>query len=977
MLRFLLILAVFLNLFEVPAQAWPVHGIAPPASQTPVLQAQEVVKGALVRINQGGVPLDFMKAPSSPPVQSWIVTQTKGTNGYWSATTSGQTQNELIPIANPTATLSSGGAAYTVGDVLTLSNGAVVTVSGVSHTIITAFTKTSAPSPVVTNLQGSGAGGVTVVSCTTGPCTGSGATFTYTYNTLASTPVPTSTGQNNNLGGNATVMDAFEFSVVAVGFDGSHSAPKTLQYDLAVDSAEVSSSVSGTFANTAIFGYGTGSGTTNTIQAFVNGCANCSGSTGDMKLLVSTGSVFANPNLGPNHDAAYQLGVGNLNIGAAITSATWSGATPTPSYTNLLTIEDASRALGTGTPAPSTVGALSTFEDISIAGTGFVGNTCDMTHGATAGTTYLDLVGLTIGGAPLYNNLSTAPAGITYIDTCDVWQENDSGIYSATYTAGLLTYAAAGNLSNVVAIGASNQNLTINYLTCVNASGCWIDIAASLATASSNVVFNHVWARDYNQNAFTRSWSSITCNDCWNVGPFIYPGSNSHVDNVQIDDGTAPINDTFNRIWMVAAEGDASTQGAFGGNYATASGAIVGSAIHGGVFFGNSYTFNKDQSCDSTGSQVCGLTAITAIRQNPGVPGLNGAAAYSLTTFSTTQPPSDGLTFVVGQGCSPAAAITGGAQCTQPGFNYVQFCYTVSDSNCNPAYHQIIIPNGASTTGAQALTALKAALGYSSNNSVCDHPTALGLAVMICVGVTNPDGSSNSAEIISTLDPVVNYTVATTLTFVGTGVSTVNSPLELVGQLNTPKAPKSGPGLQFDYAVGGVAATCTAPSIKWCGGPYVIDKVYVQDAATASTPSSVYNLYYTPAALQTALGSTYFNVTQNNIFGADDTTSGGPFYLYSLFTTDGVGGTGATAESNAEIVTWLQYLQKTPIQICQFYSGIIIPSTAGKLTATGNTNLTATVSAMTTGGVWNEGSGKDPCWDIGVGSQYAVNPYPH
>jgi len=79
----------------------------------------------------------------------------------------------ILGLMTNTSAVVSGGASYTTSSVVTLSNGAVINVTGVSGGAITAYTVATQPTSVVT-----GAGAVTAVSAVGG---GTGATFTWTY----------------------------------------------------------------------------------------------------------------------------------------------------------------------------------------------------------------------------------------------------------------------------------------------------------------------------------------------------------------------------------------------------------------------------------------------------------------------------------------------------------------------------------------------------------------------------------------------------------------------------------------------------------------------------------------------------------------------------------------------------------------------------------------------------------------------------
>jgi hypothetical protein len=982
---FLFCLALCLAIIA-PAHSRPIHGArAAPLgiSQTPLLQNQTVNIGEFTGANQGGVNADYMKAANSPAVVSWTITQTKGSSTYWN-NNSGTTLPEFVPFANSslyTATVSSAGSGCAVGELLTLSNGAIIEVAAIStsvppgNTIVlngsTGISRTAAGTqyPTITpSAPKTAAGAVSVVSSSDGGCLS--ATFTYTYGTVAQTPSPTTAGGVNNLGftGSSNMLDVDEFTVVAKGADGSTATAK-LTYNLIVDAANVSSSIAQPFSAANIFGAGNGSTRPTGLQSFVNACHNCSGSTGDMKLLVSAGSVFSDPSPGPNldRDDGYQLGLAQLNMGAALTAAGM-----TPAYTNLLTVEDACRATGTAAPVGNlkqcdgTAGGLTTFEYVTVAGAN-PPNQCAITS-PSSGQTYLDLVGFTIGGSPLYNNTGTgAPEAVIFANTCNVWQEYTYANYNPTIVGGLMTANVAGNSNTVDQFNSGNVNLTINYLTAIGSAQTWSDggssaVNSGLSTEGSSVTLNYVYCRQYTQNCFTQQTSTIVMNDYHAVAPFTYPGSGAHVDEYQINN-YAPVNTVFTRGDLTQAEGNSVSQGFFLGNY---NGSPAGLQFVDGMLVANTETLWKGAGCDST-SRPCAIKNWTAVRQAPAVPATNGANAYILLTF--TGAPSDGSMLNIGSGCTPFGA------CSQPTINHIEFCYTSSDVNCTygSGYYPILLTNGPSTTAAQAMAAIYNLLGHSTNGSSCDQASSIGLAVYVCVGPIVV-GTTFSADLFSTI-PATSL-VFQTITVTGTGFNVAQSSLYLVSSTNQPVT--VGPSLRFDSAGSGEAATCSN-SYRYCG-QMQIDDIYLQDSGLyypAGGGSQVDA--FTPGTFQSAIGgTTYFNITPNVIFGADNSQYSGTKYRNNLFTLDAP---GSAAQDYFNTIPWSTWAAMSPYQVCTTYANHLVPLSGGPLTVAGNgasgLSLTQTVGFETTGGLINDGSGFVPCSDLNAGPAYAVNPYPH
>jgi hypothetical protein len=982
----------FIFVFAVSPQAIarPIKGTPPVISETPQLQNRTYNFGAPTVANEGGVDIEYLLATNSAPAKTWTIRQTttgSTPNGYWSYGTSGSTVNDLTALATPTVVLSSPGTGYAVNDTILLSNGAQVNVTVISNgsqifsvSPISNPTNPTATFAASSGLSQSGAGLVTQVS-TSG--SGSGATFSYTYATHAQTPQPSSTGAIHNLDNDATVMDAVEFQVSATGYDNSVSNTVTVKINLIADSWSVSVNpdypASSTYASTSIFGFGNGTTRTNTLQAAVNGCANCSGSTGDMKLLISSGAKFTNPNTGPNHDTSYQFGLGGstgLNIGAAIANATWSGAA---GPNNKLTVEDACRAL-TFT-CDGSVGLPTTFETVSASSTD---PTCLLTAGTTIGFTYVNFVGLTFGGAPLYNNRSTTPIGMSFADTCHAGAAYTYAYYPAQIAGGEMISDLGGNVFSLMGTASNsyNQYLELDWTTCIYAPMCWED-GTTTQTYPSSINISHMWVRGYNQNAITPASETLTWNDVYTVAPYVYPSSGSHVDNVQFDDGNSakqPVNDVLKRTWMLQAEGDSQTQGWFMGNFnGSNGGSPKGLKMLGGVFAGHSETLLKSQNCDGT-SASCDFTHWTAVQQNPPVPGINGAGGYTLLTFVGTIP--DGLTLTVGVGCNG-----GGAQSCSQATNSVQFCYQPITANCTVSnYWRIAIPNNASTTPAQAMLALYNALGYSSGNNYCDKPTALGLALNLCVGGLNFNpGVAYSVDVFSTIDPQTDsgdlvQSIASNnsaMSFFGTG--SLSSNLLTLGFIDLPYNPPSGPSLLMDHAYPGttVGATC-GTVVQWCGTALNLDGVYVQDSASITSLTATY-FACTPAALQSQLGTTYFTITPNNIFGQDSTSSGCvALTSKSFFSADATLGPRAAETNLEQSFSWQQWIAMSPYQVCEAYVARLTPAVGGWLTPAGNTALSEVVGLIGTDGVsLTDGSGLTPCYDLGVGSAYQINPYPH
>lgn len=970
------------------------------SSQTPILNSGVTYNfGALTRTGQGGVPLNaLLKAANSPPIVSWRLTQTKGGAGYWKDPTTGLTYSgsavaipEFNRLSTPTVSIPTtmGGVGYCTNDLLTLNNGALIKVTSgacpAGSALGTNFAVLTAPTIAV-------AGPATVVSCSTslgGSCTGSGATFLFQLSTPAQTPTPTTAGAAANLGGNATVMDDTEFTVQAVGADGSLSGTATLKINRIVDAANIS------FVNAPSATTYMGAGSTSTIQAFANACVNCSGSTGDMKLLISTG-LLPNPNgvagVAPVESGAIgsatqwfpplglprKMQFTNINFGYALQNSTVGGLTP--GAANLLTVEDACRATGSNpagwTPASGhnlalcdgTAGQPSTLEYVEAVGGGSASvDPCDNTS-STSTLTYLAFEGLTFGGHPDYNAAAQNQPDFEAIGACNVWLEYAYANYAHPLDgAGVFSYLGGGIGTNgypagvVYYISNYNNHLYVNYLTCIAATYCVYDLASSSGAASLDVQIKHLWAQYFSQNALSQQWSQVQMSDAYLVGPVQFPNSQGHIDSWQLSDAMQPVGVTFHRTYMLYGTGNSFQQGFFGGNYGVA--AIPGMVFDGLLYSGNGQTCTKFQSMDSTTTQGQ-FKHITCVRQIAQFPGINGANGYQSVIFSAAGP-QDGDTITVGTGCITATW----ANCPAlPNKGQTSVTITFRNSPSNVQEVQV----GAS--GPATFLNLAAALGVSRDGNSCNGVVLqpLGQLVHACMNnVTNGVGF-----IISSWpgQKLVYQTIGSSPNCNGCRIQLKGSNFNVSGEDNV--LVPYGPTLGF-YNTTQSGPSCVFSSVKYCGQA-LIDSTYLE--------GGIYNeagfTYCTPAAAHVGtLNPTYFNVTANNVMGGlgwvNSSTCQGTDptnRLWNKFVGDGPNN---TAEQQLEAISDAAWRAKTPLQICQTYATILTPKAGGDLDPAGNTNLSSVVGALNLSGLWNDGSGLAPCYDLPSGVAYATNPWPH
>lgn len=679
MRRLLFILALFLALVE-PAQAAHRGNSAIPASQTPTVQNMAINEGIATRVYEGTVDLDsLLLTTNSAPAASFILQQTSGSANYFdsicdiAAESSPQTiptgstisvQNNCA-LATPVIVVGNKGSGYATSDYLNLDNGSCVTITGVdtdfqlsitgiidSFTITTPTVKTAAYAIGNTHVVGSN--GVCPNPTST---SGLNANFTSNYFGKAQSPFPSNAGQLNNWGytptpsGCAAAHDctiqpgAITISAVAVGLDGSHSSPATLTINLDPRGCNVGP-YGKFFDNVDNCGWGNGASTTQGIQAWRNNEPNCTtgaSSTCDLRLMFSSGrNQWQNPNSTVCCGLPVVAQTNNLNYGYAVLNDTGHGA-GTPSITDLMTYIPACRADGTllkastatrpavyncnsGASVTSPMDQMVVFGSCSGSGCG-AANTCRSGGGSSVsdGTSWIDLNGFMIGGAPKYNYVVSKIYGQWESGVCHGYVTNNVTDIPTTYSP--TTGKIVSSVSNVYYVGYEisnyNDHLTLNRNQYFNVGNAWedegTDVTSPIGNGSLDITIQSTWGQHYFNNGLGPAMSTINMSDTYLCEDDQWPLTAVHPDNTQLNNGAVSLNSIGRRTYFMGCGGGfATTNGVYMGN-AQIGAPPIGIQYIGGFWAGNANTGAFFEGMDDTGSQPGQFSDFTLWRQQPPV----------------------------------------------------------------------------------------------------------------------------------------------------------------------------------------------------------------------------------------------------------------------------------------------------------------------------------------------------------------------
>ncbi len=668
----------------------------------PYLQNITVNFGRLTVANKGGVFADkLLQADTlNNPVASYSVS-TNDTHGYWATRCGDGSWTSLPTNGTPTVVsndcalgtlrhfVADGGFNYTVGDVLPMSNGVCLTVSGTTTDnnsdasgVISAFTFTGTPT------QSAEGVGNTVIAASFAGCTytvanpgASGFTATWVYIGQAQIAAPSTAGAAAGLGyvntpvgcGGVTNpcksdMAKATLSVTPTGANGMVGNTVTITINVFPDGGNTSDNnylTANLFfqANSSVFGAPGQSSTLQNFRAAMLNCSTGASSACDATLAISTGATMSNQNVGPCCGVPYQMPWSNVNYDAATTIA---GGTP--SVTDSLTVEDAARVTGNamiaatanhpavneldpnagGTLGPATIDRITMSSSLTTTAT-----SCN-TSSTSIGMSGIEWVGLNVGGAPSLNYAVNSVYGILPQQACHMW-------FTDTYFYSPYTFDATGNISSYLAggyyigfeVGGALNHIYIDDTFYDGIGNCLADGITSSSGAA--VVGVDVQVRDstcahYIVNALAPSvtplqivrWNNIDINSADSL--ILHP------DDVQVNDAQgAAVGLLIKEIATYAANATSQSDGLFMGNCTLAT-VPQNRTIQGVIWTGNA-NGGVEQQCGDSTNGISSIQDGTYVPNYPNYPASTGGnPVWNVLTTNATNP-TDGQVINIGLGC--------------------------------------------------------------------------------------------------------------------------------------------------------------------------------------------------------------------------------------------------------------------------------------------------------------------------------------
>lgn len=996
----------------------------PPPSQTPVFNTtQEFNVG--INTPAGAIGNDLSRVlltPNSPPAKSWSIT-TNDTNGFWEtkydqtiSTTTGcnntaQTLSSTPVVANDNCkqtsefAYASTGYNFAVNDVISGSDGSCLTVTAISDSNGNTYDPSNdfPGFPIAMSIQHQanagtylGVGAVTAVAdngngCPTSTTYGTGFSATVYPATYLQLPVPTATGAKSDVGYDRTCSagscvvahHAVSFAVTVVGLDNS-TATETINYNLVPDAANngcngrtangcgpsSASTVGGCQLNTT--------GNTRTcntslaavggLQQFVHNCLNCqstggynSGGTGDMKVLVSSGSVFSNPDfsgytpmfqysvLNWAFESARQLGVAQSNPEPTVT--------PTlENVRDVLTWEEAERATGTllnadwatSYPAAHAHQGPAFYSRDSVAGGSLpephpewvivngssAGGDCSTQPVTTTQSSGLNFSGFSWGLSTIHHYITGTWTGSIRIgaNNCDIYVDHGRTGWAAAYDASnsLLSAGTEFNSGSQAFTYASGAGLRyrFTYLDCDGTGQCAQDNASSTANVgATDVVFDHIWNSHYCQNGWRPGQSNAVFMNTYSVFPQYCYGTFFHPDYVQLSDSSTGNNSTWLNNLMATVGGITYDQGFFGGRAS-----LTGPQVHNQIQAAWSFTMiKKGGGADSlSGTQNAQVTGLSGVPFKPQFVILNAGMASIGPTLPTN--PSNGqhigFTATICPGPSfQVGCVTG----TEAILTFTSACsdQTGHTGGANPdPVHDVCIGASAAATFANLAYGLGPAVNTYQNR--CSTNPAFATAMGAYFGMCAFQGGG--AQMIM-LDPYTNNFGSTGVFDVGdspfvcpgTGCGLENIHSDAVIGNNY------GLNLRYDHwrndgTKPPSTSACDGVNIYICGSSpshlFLWDKNEIPGGLNDGT-AGVSGSYPTVVSVIQGLTNTaVMTFTNDNVLGQ----------TFNLFAGDS---STNTAEMQLEAVSAASYNAMSAKSLITFIKGVTAPKTGGLLDISG------------------------------------------
>jgi hypothetical protein len=356
-------------------------------------------------------------------------------------------------------------------------------------------------------------------------------------------------------------------------------------------------------------------------------------------------------------------------------------------------------------------------------------------HVFLQGTIYAHVIGFRIRGVNPYLYMDQGTGGVDNSNlTIDDMSISETG---ATVTDN-------GNAMPRI----SGDNVIFNDLVIDTVYG-GLSFANEPAT---NFTFNRMTVRHWANNAVIIGGTavnaqSVTFNDCIFIAPTRKPGDAIHIDGIQIGDTSENTTITINRLTIIQAEGDAVTQGVFGGGAATSlkcnvqiNGLLVATRANTAVALseGNNVTWTHISAWKMDGPNVA--APVTGVDDTYGEvgPAVNGAGTAWTGTNTISQSLVFGQISAANMTVASTATAFGGTRSSPPSSSgyFATAPHTVLNAYTDAQWRAM--------TPAQAKAAVIAAMTPTLNGSAKNVDGTYR-------GALKPDGSWNDGAVYPTI----------------------------------------------------------------------------------------------------------------------------------------------------------------------------------------------------------------------------------
>lgn len=784
-------------------------------SQTPTFKANDTSNiGIQTVTGLGGVDLSHLLLnDNSPPAKSWLIS-TNDTNSYWSMgydqvgtgcaklqitlTTTPQALNDKCLMTTEIIQIA-GGYGFTASQRIAFDDGSCATVGAVTQgggptqdvatgryympVSLTSITNATTPKdPVIGGvhilLDGQSNGNCTTTDGVNGPSGGGKATvYSYAY---AQSPVPTTAGHNVDLnydrscapGSCVPWVHAYSFNLTVVGLDNSTNT-KTYYYTMTPDSGNMAANfrAPNTLANAGLAFVGgcnlvsgtrlcnkTTPGHTDTLQNFADNMLNGSstggynsGGTGDMKLLVSTGTQFGNPSVAccsPIYVYNFQ------NWGwAEARQLTVAQANPEPAVSvlpenvrDMLVMEEAARATGPLLQADYAVAypAVYPHQEMALYGldmnaggsirtrweaTAMNGTDGTCNTGGTNATHTSDMATVGFGGGvSLVNHYSVSalvsPTFAITPGTCHARDAYDKVGYPVTFDANGSIVTTEGNQQSIgfdLAAGTST-GARFDHIYCAIQGQCWLDASSGQSGIHAIAyVVDNITVDFSCQNSVQPRASEGVIMNYYDFDEQFCPDEIFHPDYVQLADPDNGLNDIYLNNLAFCGACTTYSQGHFGGKITTIGEEYWNEIL---VMFGAT-SFKKPGVDSLSGNQPWQISGITTVKDAPPLSHRLPNAGMPQNGVAVKNNPPDGTTITM--------QVT--RDCLGP--SYFQNCAVSStgpDHGCNSFFL-----SGCTVDDAIRNAVVTITFHTNAGDSSCDAGGALSQStnpLTICIGST-------------------------------------------------------------------------------------------------------------------------------------------------------------------------------------------------------------------------------------------------